>query len=84
MLVNICKGIDLETLDKAIAEFEISNYFYCNKNKYNYLIMSEDTINEFKKLSVFELANYDRISAEYKGNKIAIDNTIPYGKIEIR
>lgn len=84
MRADICKGVNLETLDNAIAEFERDNYSYYSKNKYNYLIMSEDTIRaialESSCIFKFNINN----SAEYKGDKIAIDNSIPYGKVEIR
>lgn len=84
MRADICKGVNLDYLDKAIAEFERDNYPYCSKNGYNYLIMSSDTRDDLYKESDGYYNICKVAGCSYKGNMVAIDNTLPYGKVEIR
>lgn len=79
MRADICKGVDLRTLDKAIFEFERDNNCECET-----LVMSKDT-----RTSVFSAAighyniGNDQKKNRYKGREIIIDDSFRYGKVEI-
>lgn len=80
MLIDICRGVDLRALDRAIFEFERDNNCECQT-----LVMSKAT-----KFSVFGASKghynigNDQKTDRYKGREIVIDDTFIYGKVVIR
>lgn len=86
MRADIKCGLSEKYLNKAIAEFENDNYEYCSKNSHNYLIMSKETLNDlespYSRCSFIK--NDNSTVMMYKGNRIAIDNSLEYGIVEIR
>lgn len=80
MLIDICRGVDLRALDRAIFEFEWDNNCECKT-----LVMSKDT-----KISVFSasIGHYnignDHKKNRYKGIEIVLDDSYTYGKVVIR
>lgn len=86
MRANIKCGLSEDYLRKAILEFENENYTYCNKNSHNYLIMSKKTLNDL--MSPYSrwssIKNDNSTVTMYEGNRIAIDNSLEYGVVDIR
>lgn len=87
MRAKILKTIDENLLDKAI------DLYLCQRplsTECIYLIMSSETMKELV-ASVNEYdpvircyVKDDKYGSAYKGNKIAINESIPFGEVEIR
>lgn len=88
MRVNIVRRIDCEILDKAINEFEKLNPSCFEKKNYMYLIMSEETKKDLAISCTHNLINWYKSSnmseTTYKGYRIATDNGLSFGEVEIR
>lgn len=86
MKVKILKTIDEKLLDEAI------NLYLCQQplsTERIYLIMSSDTMKELEANVEYNdfvrcYVKDSKYGGVYKGNKIAINDSIPFGEVEIR
>lgn len=82
MRAKILKTIDENLLDKAIDEWSMRYSYEVNGN--SFIIMSSETARELAtSVGIKYMADVSH-GGMYKGNKIAICESIPFGEVEIR